>query len=402
MAVKTDLPILELKNLNKYYDQPEGGKKVILDDINLSLNEREIVGILGRSGSGKSTLLRIISGLLPMSEGEIIYNGTPAPLPPSILAMVFQTFALFPWLNVIENVSIGLESKNMPKNEINKKALDAISLIGLDGYENAYPKELSGGMKQRIGFARALVTNPKILLLDEAFSALDILTATELKAEFIDLWSVKKTGLKSILIVTHNIEEAVLLCDRVLIFSSNPGKVVSEIKINIPHPRNRHDPEVRNLVDNIYTIMTNALSKNNPTDTLTKTAENESLLAQISTNKLNGVIEILFAEPYNGTADIYRLSEQLSLSIDCLFPILELLKTLKFALIKKGDVLLTSTGKMYAEADTDERKQIFARHLVENITLISNIRTTLKLAKRKKVNRSHFIKELTKTLAEEQ
>ncbi len=402
MVVKNNVPILELKNICKYYEKPDKSKKIILEDINLTLQNREIVGILGRSGSGKSTLLRIISGLITESSGEILYNGQNTPLPRSALAMVFQAFALFPWLTALQNVAIGLEAQGIEEDEIYKRALNAISIIGLDGYEHAYPKELSGGMKQRIGFARALVTNPKILLLDEAFSALDILTATELRAEFLDLWAVKKTGLQSILIVTHNIEEAVLLCDRVLIFSSNPGKIVSEMEITIPHPRNRHDPEVRNLVDSIYTIMTNTLAENHATEPLAKLISDIDLLAQISTNKLNGVIEILFAHPYNGKADAYKLSEQLSLTIDGLFPILELLKILKLASIEKGDVHLTAAGKMYAEADTDERKQIFASHLVENIPLVNRIRLALQQAKRKKIHRRHFIEELLKTLTEEQ
>lgn len=397
MKKKTTLPLLELKNINKYYDQPDGSKKVVLEDINLAINEREIVGILGRSGSGKSTLLRIISGLMPASSGEIVFNGNTNMIPPNTITMVFQTFALFPWLNVFKNVALGLEAKKLPAEEINKKVSDVISIIGLDGYENAYPKELSGGMKQRVGFARALVTNPQILLLDESFSALDIITATELKAEFIDLWSVKKTGLKSVLMVTHNVEEAVLLCDRIIIFSSNPGKVASEIKVNIPHPRNRHDPAVEKLVDDLYEIMADTLAKNLSTNNNTKLTGNDTLLAQVPTNKLNGVAEILFAKPYNGIADIYKLSEQLNLSIDQLFPVLELLKTLKFAIIKEGAIILTSAGKMYADADNEERKKIFAHHLVENIPLINHIRRTLQLMKGKKINRSHFIEELLKT-----
>ncbi|MBY4871434.1 MULTISPECIES: ABC transporter ATP-binding protein, partial [Burkholderia] len=201
------------------------GELLVLDDANLSLREGEIVGLLGRSGSGKSTLLRIIAGLIEPTGGEVTYLGKPLRGPAEGVAMVFQTFALFPWLTVLQNVEAGLEALGVGARERRERALAAIDLIGLDGFENAYPRELSGGMRQRVGFARALVVDPTILLMDEPFSALDVLTAETLRTDLLDLWTQGRMPIKSVLIVTHNIEEAVFMCDRILVLSSNPGRV---------------------------------------------------------------------------------------------------------------------------------------------------------------------------------
>src|SRR5471032_651690 len=251
--------IYSLKNVNRVFGKGKDELQV-LSAVDLSLHEGEIVGMLGRSGSGKSTLLRIIAGLIQPSSGEVHYNGVPLNGPAEGVAMVFQTFALFPWLTVLENVEAGLQALQVERKESRRRALAAIDLIGLDGFENAYPRELSGGMRQRVGFARGLVVNPTLLLMDEPFSALDVLTAETLRTDLLDLWSGKQLPIKSILIVTHNIEEAVLMCDRILVLSSNPGRVVAEIKVPFPHPRNRLDPTFRQMVDDIYALMTDRRS----------------------------------------------------------------------------------------------------------------------------------------------
>src|SRR3984957_13323599 len=228
----------------------------LLQDVSLTLKEGEIVGLLGRSGCGKSTLLRIISGLSRPTSGDVTFYGKPVTGPYDGTAMVFQSFALFPWLNVLDNVEIGLRAHGASPAETRKRAIAAIDVIGLDGFESAYPKELSGGMRQRVGFARAMVVQPKILLMDEPFSALDVLTAETLRTDLLDLWTEGKMPTKSILMVTHNIEEAVLMCDRILVLSSNPGRIAAEIKVSLLHPRDRLDPEFRQLVDKIYALMT--------------------------------------------------------------------------------------------------------------------------------------------------
>ena len=345
--------IFSLKHVDKGYHK--GGEEDIqvLDDVNLTLHEGEIVGLLGRSGSGKSTLLRIIAGLIQASAGEVNYCGQPLNGPAEGVAMVFQTFALFPWLTVLQNVEAGLEALGVEPKERRRRALAAIDLIGLDGFENAYPRELSGGMRQRVGFARGLVVNPTLLLMDEPFSALDVLTAETLRTDLLDLWNQKQLPIKSILIVTHNIEEAVFMCDRIMVLSSNPGRVVAEIKVPFAHPRNRLDPVFRKMVDDIYALMTQRRSA----DTLHKVQlEIGSPLTEVSTNLMAGLMEALAAAPYNGRADLPVIASDLMIEIDELFPVVEALQLLRFADLEGGDLNLTADGMAFASAEVDERK----------------------------------------------
>jgi len=298
--------ILAVKNVNHGFDKAHS-EVLILDDVNLTLHEGEIVGLLGRSGSGKSTLLRIISGLITPGSGDVEYLGEPLKGPAKGVAMVFQTFALFPWLTVLQNVEAGLEALGVAAAQRRTRALAAIDLIGLDGFENAYPRELSGGMRQRVGFARALVVDPTLLLMDEPFSALDVLTAETLRTDLLDLWNDGQMPIKSVLIVTHNIEEAVFMCDRILVLSSNPGRVVAEIKVPFPHPRNRLDPVFRRLVDDVYAKMTARPAS----DTLKKDLKLGTRLPHVSTNLIAGLTETLAGEPYHGRADMPDIARTL-------------------------------------------------------------------------------------------
>ena len=213
-------PLIEVIGVQKSFKTGDRQDLLVLDDINFRMHEGEIIAILGKSGSGKSTLLRIIAGLIKPSNGAAYYRGKPVSGPARGIAMVFQSFALLPWLTVLQNVELGLEALGIARDERRERALKAIDTIGLDGFETALPKELSGGMRQRVGFARALVVNPDVLLMDEPFSALDVLTADNLKSDLLDLWQTKKTGLHGIVFVTHNIEEAALLADRIIVFNS--------------------------------------------------------------------------------------------------------------------------------------------------------------------------------------
>ncbi|HEX4172071.1 MAG TPA: ABC transporter ATP-binding protein, partial [Acetobacteraceae bacterium] len=233
--------LLEVRSCKQAYHKEANTELVVLENVDLTLHDGEMVALLGRSGSGKSTLLRIVAGLLQPTAGEVLWRDRPVRGPAEGVAMVFQSFALFPWLTVRENVEIGLEARGVPRSERQERAEGAIDLIGLGGFENAYPKELSGGMRQRVGLARALVVHPDLLLMDEPFSALDVLTAENLRTDLIDLWSEGKLPVRAVLMVTHNIEEAVLMCDRILVFSSSPGRVSSELRVPFPHPRNRLD-----------------------------------------------------------------------------------------------------------------------------------------------------------------
>ena len=364
--------IVRVENVSRGFDKAQG-EVLVLDGVNVTLYEGEIVGLLGRSGSGKSTLLRIICGLIEPSSGSVTYKGQPLHGPARGVAMVFQTFALFPWLTVLQNVEAGLEAQGIPVAERRKRALAAIDLIGLDGYENAYPRELSGGMRQRVGFARALVVDPALLLMDEPFSALDVLTAETLRPDLLDLWTQGRMPIRSILIVTHNIEEAVFMCDRILVLSSNPGRVVSEIRVPFTHPRNRLDPAFRTLVDEIYSRMTTRHSGEAPK----KGLDLGSNLPQVSTNLIAGLIETLAAEPYFGKADMPEIARSLQLEIDELFPVAEMLQHLGFAEVQAGDIMLTVAGRIFAEGSTQERKVLFAELLLQSVPLAAHIRQIL-------------------------
>ncbi len=369
-------PLVEVDALRHYYGAAPGSH-LVLDDVNLTLVENEIVGLLGRSGSGKSTLLRSIAGLLHPREGEVRFQPDAAGRSPTV-SMVFQTFALFPWLTVLQNVELGLEAQKVPADERRTRALAAIDLIGLDGFENAYPKELSGGMRQRVGLARALVVNPSLLLMDEPFSALDVLTAETLRTDLLDLWCEGRMPIKSILIVTHNIEEAVLMCDRILVFSSNPGRVVAEIKVDLPQPRDRLDPPFRALVDDIYARMTARPTTALPArDGLFPGMGIAMVLPRVSTNSLAGLIEEVDGTPFDGRASMAQLADSLQLEVDELFPIAETLQLLRFAELHGAELLLTPSARRYAQADVDQRKAMFAHALVNFVPLAQHIRRVL-------------------------
>ena len=387
-------PLLQCTEVCKSFPKPDGAELLVLDGMNLELREGQIVGLLGRSGSGKSTLLRLIAGLAEPSAGRLRYMGQPVSGPAPGIAMVFQSFALFPWLTVFENVALGLEAQHMPRAEIRKRSLAAIDLIGLDGFESAYPRELSGGMRQRVGFARALVVHPNILLMDEPFSALDVLTAETLRTDFLDLWSEGRMPIKGVILVTHNIEEAVLMCDRILVFGSNPGRILSEIKVSLPQPRNRLDPTFRELVEKIYVEMTARPSGAAARQERFPGLGIGSTLPRVSSNLLSGLMEAVAAEPFNGTADLPKIASDLQMEIDELFPVAETLQMLRFAELEGGDLKLTADGLAFAHAALDERKRIFMRHLLTYVPLAAHIRRVLDERASHSARKSRFIDEL--------
>jgi NitT/TauT family transport system ATP-binding protein len=389
-------PLLQCSDVRKAFPKPDGGELLVLEGMNLELNPGQIVGLLGRSGSGKSTLLRLIAGLSEPSDGRLSYLGQPIYGPAAGIAMVFQSFALFPWLTVFENVALGLEAQRMPKAEIRKRSLAAIDLIGLDGFESAYPRELSGGMRQRVGFARALVVHPNILLMDEPFSALDVLTAETLRTDFLDLWSEGRMPIKGVILVTHNIEEAVLMCDRILVFGSNPGRILSEIKVTLPQPRNRLDPSFRELVERIYVEMTARPKGVAPVGRQERFPGLGigSVLPPVSSNLLAGLMEAVAAAPFNGTADLPKIASDLQMEIDELFPVAETLQMMRFAELEGGDLKLTEAGLAFAQAGLDERKRIFLRHLLTYVPLAAHIRRVLDERASHVARKSRFIDEL--------
>jgi NitT/TauT family transport system ATP-binding protein len=395
--------LLDVSHVSQTYATGSGEARApVLQDVSLSLRSGEIVALLGRSGCGKSTLLRIIAGLAKPTQGSVTIAGEPVVGPAEGVSMVFQSFALFPWLSVLDNVEIGPRANGVPLDETRKRALKAIDIIGLDGFESAYPKELSGGMRQRVGFARALVMQPQILLMDEPFSALDVLTAETLRTDLLDIWQEGRMPIKSILMVTHNIEEAVLMCDRVLVLASNPGRIAAEIAIPLAHPRDRLDNDFRALVDRIYALMT---QRPDPTKQA-KEAAAASLglglaLPLVSTNSLAGMLEEIAAPPYNGQADLPHLADSLQLEIDDLFPLGETLQLLRLADFEEADLKLTTVGRRFVDMGVDQRKKLFGDQLLANIPLASHIKRVLDERPSHRAPATRFREELEDYMSED-
>jgi len=364
--------IIELRRIDMAFAKPSGEPFTVLHEINMTLHSGEILGLLGRSGSGKSTMLRIAGGLVRPTSGEALYRGSPLRGPAEGIAIVFQTFALFPWLTVVQNVEVGLDALGLPRGEARRRAEEAIDLIGLDGFQSAYPRELSGGMRQRVGFARAIAVKPDVLLMDEPFSALDVLTAETLRTDFLDLWVERQLPTKAVLMVTHNIEEAVLMCDRLMVLATNPGRIAAEIAVPLPRPRDRLNEEFGNIVDNVYAVLT---ARTVATIGAFKQAH-EGLaqpLPRASVNRMTGLIAILAAPPYDGRADLDTLASTLLLKTDELFPIAEGLHILEFAELNDGALKLTAAGRVFADSDTDGRKRLFREHLLRFVPLTAHI-----------------------------
>lgn len=397
------MAILSVKNVKKSFRKKGINELLVLDHVNFDVKEGEIIAILGKSGSGKSTLLRIIAGLVQATEGEVTYRDQAISRPVDGLTMVFQHFALLPWLTVLENVELGLEAKGVSKKERRARALEAIDIVGLDGFESAYPKELSGGMSQRVGFARALVVDPEVLLMDEPFSALDVLTADNLRSDLIDIWRSDKTNIKAVIIVTHNIEEAAMLADRIFVFANNPGFIQEVLPVNLPHPRNDQDLNFRKVVDQIYTIMTTRIgAKKTEKTPAFKGIDVGYRLPQVEISELTGFIETLSSPEYgNKKVDLPELAEELHLEIDDLFPITEALEILHFAQVSKGDIELTAEGRAFADADILARKQIFAKHLMQYVPIVQLIRENLEAERDHEEGEDVFLEVLEKKLSEQ-
>jgi NitT/TauT family transport system ATP-binding protein len=395
--------LLNVDKVSQVFSTGSGETRApVLSEVSMSLKTGEIVALLGRSGSGKSTLLRLISGLTRPTQGTVTISGEPVNGPAEEVAMVFQSFALFPWLDVLDNVEIGPRANGVALDETRKRALKAIDTIGLDGFESAYPKELSGGMRQRVGFARALVMQPKILLMDEPFSALDVLTAETLRTDLLDLWQEGRIPIKAILMVTHNIEEAVLMADRILVLASNPGRIASEIAVTLPHPRDRLDPNFRELVDRIYALMTQRPDTTKPAAREAAAAAGLGLaLPRVSTNSLAGMLEEIAAPPYNGRADLPHLADSLQLEIDELFPLGETLQLLRLAEFEDADIKLTPLGRRFVDMDVDQRKKVFGDQVLAQIPLASHIKRVLDERPTHRAPATRFREELEDYMSED-
>ncbi len=365
-----DNVLMSLQHVDKSFEGTTGEPLRVLDDINLDLREGEIVALLGRSGSGKSTLLRTIAGLIAPTSGEVRYRGEQLNGANPGTAMVFQTFALMPWLTVQENVELGLEARGVAPAERKTRALKAIDVIGLDGFESAYPKELSGGMRQRVGFARALVLEPDLLLMDEPFSALDVLTAENLRTELMSLWGRHDFPTKSICLVTHNIEEAVLLADRVVVLGANPGRVRAEVAVNLARPRDRRSPAFAAIVDSLYGLLTGSGPAEETPDPVAA-SPTSSPLPDATVGGLAGLVEITAA--HDGHVDLPDIAADLSFDIDDLLPLVDAAAMLGFVTVSGGDLTVTDIGRTFTRADIQTSKQIFAAAARERAPLVRTI-----------------------------
>lgn len=369
-------PLLEAQHVSKTYGEDDS-KVLVLKDVNLAIRPGEFIALLGPSGSGKSTLLRILSGLTPASSGTVLVHGAPLQGTNPEVAMVFQNFALLPWLSVIENVELGLLSKEVTAEDRRRRAQDAVNLIGLHGFETAYPREISGGMKQRVGFARALVVQPELLMLDEPFSALDVLVADTLRHELLDLWEHHKIPTRAILMVTHNIDEAVQMADRMVIFQANPGSVRAQC-LGIPRSaREEKSPAHIELVDRIYQVMINP--KEDATQLLAGGAASEGavqphpgqVVPVVSVSQLVGFVHRL--QELGGREDLHDLARDLPLDADKLLPVVDAANLLGLVKLLKGDVVLTPEGRRFAEADVNERKELFQQQALKNVEILRHI-----------------------------
>src|SRR5664279_2059752 len=373
--------IIQACAVEKYYPQADGNRIEVIAPTDLSVSPGKIVALLGPSGSGKSTLLRMLTGLSKPSSGQVLWHDRPLDGHIPNVSIVFQSFALFPWLTVLENVEAPLIARGAGAIERHKRALKMIDTVGLDGCETAYPKELSGGMKQRVGFARALVVEPEVLFMDEPFSALDVLTAENLRSELLELWRNKRMPTNTIFIVTHNIEEAVLMADRVIILGRNPGHIRADFLVGMVHPHDYKAPRFTQLVDYIYNVLTQPDRHITPPGSfgvamVVKARQSYQMLPHARPGGIAGFLELLADRA--GHEDLYRLSDELSMEIDDLLPIVDSAVMLGYAAVREGDVELTPDGRAFAEAEMLTRKVLFREAALKNITLLRFIDTTLK------------------------
>ena len=390
--------LISASHVTKRFVLPDGSDHyTVLQDISVAIRQGEVVALLGRSGCGKSTLLRVLAGLIRPTTGNVVAAGVPLDGPNKNVAMVFQSFALLPWLTVQENTELGLTARGVEKVQRETEALHAIKMVGLEGYENAYPRELSGGMRQRVGFARAFVMNPQVLMMDEPFSALDVLTAENLRGEIGELWEAGKFPAKSILLVTHNIEEAVTLSDRVIILATNPGRVRGELMVDLPRPRETKSARFKALVDHIYTIMTN------PDVAVGELKENQSKfpdLPHARAGGISGLLEVVL--DHGGQDDLPRLAESLRLEVDNLLPIIDAAAMLGLAKVEQGDVIVTPIGAEFAQANVQRSHEIFGEQSLKSVPILQTIVETLKQKKSGKAKADLFLDILDEYYSEKE
>ncbi len=400
--------IIRAERVEKYYAQPSENKIQVIAPTDLSIVPGEIVALLGPSGSGKSTLLRMLTGLSTPSAGEVFWHEKPISTVEVNVSIVFQSFALFPWLTVLENVEAVLKARGLEADDRRRRSLKILDTVGLDGFQAAYPKELSGGMRQRVGFARALVVEPEVLFMDEPFSALDVLTAENLRSELLELWQNKTIPTRSIFIVTHNIEEAVLLADRIIVLGRNPGRVRTDFKVGLAHPRDRKAQAFTQLVDYIYKVLTQPdeappdlpSAPNANVSGAVARANPYQMLPHARPGGIAGLLELLI--DHNGKDDIYRLADDLAFEIDDLLPIVDAARLLGFITVNEGDAEITPIGTEFANSEILHQKEVFRKAAIENVLLLRQIVRAVETKSDGSVSEEFFHDVLDEQFSEEE
>ncbi len=410
-------PLIELRHVSKSYSTAEGAAPVtVLDDINLEVKKGEMLALLGQSGSGKSTILRLMAGLTDPTQGTVFSHGAPLERVNNRLAIVFQSFALYPWLTVHENVQVGLIQRRLGADEEQEEIDRALELIGLTGYENAYPKQLSGGMRQRVGFARALVAQPEVLCMDEPFSALDVLTAENLRTQVVDLWRGSgHAGLESIFLVTHNIAEAVFIATRIVIISSHPGRVRNVIFNALPYPRDVNSRQFAALVDQVHAAITALVLPDEPAEPIaaraaptgigrtaaaeegvqetrdsTATARVEAI-PNAPVETIVGLLEIL--EDSQETINVFDLSARIGKEFGETIAIVKGAEMLGLVDTPKDDVLMTQVGWYFLAAPAAVRKTLF-RQAIMKLRLFQLLTSRLAAAPDQRLNADTVLEDL--------
>ena len=399
--------IIRAEKIEKYYAQPSQNRIQVISPTDLSIVPGEILALLGPSGSGKSTMLRMLSGLSTPTAGQVYWHQTPIAEAETNVSIVFQSFALFPWLTVLENVEAPLQARGVDPEERRARSMRMLDTVGLDGFEAAYPKELSGGMKQRVGFARALVVEPEVLFMDEPFSALDVLTAENLRSELLELWTNKTMPTKAVFLVTHNIEEAVLLADRIIVLGRNPGHIRTDFRVQLPQPRDRKSEPFTQLVDYIYKVLTRpdvapaeAPDQSAGARPRDQRQMNYQMLPHARPGGVAGLLELLLDK--GGRDDIYRLADDLAFEIDDLLPIVDAAQLLGFLKIEEGDAAITPSGTEFANSEILRQKELFRDAALENVLLLRQIRRAIESKSDHTVPEEFFLDMLDEQFSEEE
>jgi NitT/TauT family transport system ATP-binding protein len=399
--------IIRAEKIEKYYAQPSQNRIQVISATDLKIVPGEILALLGPSGSGKSTMLRMLSGLSIPSAGAVYWHEKPIAEAEINVSIVFQSFALFPWLTVLENVEAPLQARGVSPAERRERSMRMLDTVGLDGFEAAYPKELSGGMKQRVGFARALVVEPEVLFMDEPFSALDVLTAENLRSELLELWAKKTMPTKAVFIVTHNIEEAVLLADRIIVLGRNPGHIRTDFRVELPQPRDRKSEPFTHLVDYIYKVLTSpdVVPAEAPDQRVGQRVRDQrqmhyQMLPHARPGGMAGLLELLLDK--GGRDDIYRLADDLAFEIDDLLPIVDAAQLLDFLKIEEGDAAITPAGTEFANSEILRQKELFRDAAIQNVLLLRQIRRALEAKSDHTVPEDFFLDMLDEQFSEEE